>query len=85
MMIQPAQLTPEEVLSPRAPAHSSAAPIETAANAPSTIQRGLMTGLDIHYDGRDYHFREYRYEHLSDAVNYATLMRSRMHAKQDSR
>lgn len=37
----------------------------------------LMRRLGISFDGERYHFREYRYDRLADAVNYAQLLQKR--------
>jgi hypothetical protein len=37
----------------------------------------IMRELSIGFNGRYYHYRGYRYDRLSDAVNYARLQRSR--------
>ncbi len=39
----------------------------------------VMSELSIGFNGRYYHYHGYRYDMLSDAVNYATLARSRAH------
>jgi hypothetical protein len=36
-----------------------------------TDQRQLMEQFGIEFDGEKYHFREYRYDKLEDAVSYA--------------
>lgn len=38
----------------------------------------LMATLGIHHDGRYYHFRNYRYTRLQDAVAYARLVATRV-------
>ncbi|MGZ3183259.1 MAG: hypothetical protein ACXU8N_12535 [Telluria sp.] len=38
---------------------------------------GPDCGSGIHFDGRDYCYREYRYAHLCDAQDYARLQRER--------
>jgi hypothetical protein len=37
----------------------------------------VMTKYAIRYDGRQYEYNRYHYDHLADAVAYARLMRSR--------
>ena len=39
-------------------------------------RRRLMAEFDIAYNGRHYEYNAYRYDHLTDAVNYARLQRS---------
>jgi hypothetical protein len=38
---------------------------------PTVAEQGLMASLAIRYDGGAYRFQGYRYDGLSDAVNYA--------------
>lgn len=38
----------------------------------------VMVKYAIRHDGRHYEYNRYRYDHLSDAVAYARLMRSRL-------
>ena len=40
-------------------------------------RQDLMAELEIHYNGRHFRFRGYRYDRLEDAVAYARLERSR--------
>ena len=47
-------------------------PIET----PGTLQLELMSELGITFQAGVYHLGEYRYDHLSDAVEYARLKRA---------
>lgn len=42
-----------------------------------TTRDGLMAGFSIAFNGRHYLFGQYRYDHLADAVNYATLQRAK--------
>jgi hypothetical protein len=51
------------------------APLEQM-EIPDAPQRELMAGLDITFVGGVYHLGPYRYDRLSDAVNYARLQRS---------
>jgi hypothetical protein len=44
-------------------------------------QERLMSAFAIHYDGRCYRYRGYRYDRLQDAVAYAELMESRQPAE----
>jgi hypothetical protein len=44
---------------------------------PTDAQRALMMTLAIEFDGRAYRFQGYRYDSLSDAVDYAKLMLGR--------
>ncbi|SNS65321.1 hypothetical protein SAMN06265795_104293 [Noviherbaspirillum humi] len=44
-----------------------------APHTPSSADIALMSELGIRFDGRDYRYREYRYEQLKDAINYARL------------
>lgn len=44
---------------------------------PSADQAQVMAKHAIRYDGRQYLLGPYRYDRLSDAVNYATLMAGR--------
>ena len=46
-------------------------PIET----PNELQRALMSELGITFQAGVYHLGQYRYDHLSDAVEYARLNR----------
>ena len=41
---------------------------------PTEAQRALMATHDIDFDGCAYRFNGFRYEVLSDAINYAKLM-----------
>lgn len=43
----------------------------------SNSDSGLMAEFGISYDGERYHFQNYRYDNLSDAVNYARIHGSR--------
>ena len=45
----------------------------------------VMSELSIEFNGRYYHYHGYRYEMLSDAVNYARLERSRAHGRDSIR
>ena len=45
--------------------------------AQSSGHAALMAELGIHYNGRSYQYRGYRYDRLEDAVNYARLDRAR--------
>jgi hypothetical protein len=45
--------------------------------APTDAQRALMASLAIEFDGRAYRFQGYRYDALSDAVDYAKLVLGR--------
>ena len=47
-----------------------------AVNAPDERER-LMAEFGITYNGRHYEYNAYRYDHLTDAVNYARLQRSK--------
>lgn len=47
----------------------------SASRAPDDRRR-LMAEFDIAYNGRHYEYDAYRYDHLTDAVNYARLQRS---------
>ncbi|HEU5295381.1 MAG TPA: hypothetical protein VFU71_11365 [Burkholderiaceae bacterium] len=49
---------------------------------PTEAQRALMATLAIDFDGRAYRFKGFRYDVLSDAVNYAKLMLDRGHTSQ---
>ena len=57
---------------------------ETPANAPKADQRAAMAELHIRYDGRDYQFRNYRYQQLADAIHYAKLIRDREYGQTSS-
>lgn len=46
-------------------------PLWTEPEALSEAQQASMRELGISYDGRQYHYREYCYDHLSDALSYA--------------
>lgn len=39
--------------------------------AATDAEHALMAALDIRFDGRAYRYGEFRYDRLSDAVNYA--------------
>jgi hypothetical protein len=51
------------------PRASAAAVVADAAGE----RARLMAELFIAYDGRQYQYRSYRYDHLEDAINYARL------------
>ena len=54
------------------------APCGSAGAIDAPDERGrLMAEFDIGYTGRHYEYDGYRYDHLTDAVNYARLQRSR--------
>lgn len=40
--------------------------------------------LEVTYDGRHYHFRQYRYDRLEDALRYATAQRDTPGFRADS-
>lgn len=40
---------------------------------PSVEQQRTMAELGVSFDGKRYRYREYRYDHLIDAINYAKL------------
>jgi hypothetical protein len=40
---------------------------------PSAEEQRTMAELGVSYDGKYYRYREYRYDHLGDAINYARL------------
>ena len=64
-------------ISTRLPSESvSASEAVTRVNEPGERER-LMADLAITYNGRHYEYDVYRYDHLTDAVNYATLQRSK--------
>jgi hypothetical protein len=54
----------------------SARNVSTQVNEPGEAER-LMAEFAITYNGRHYEYDVYRYDHLADAVNYATLQRSK--------
>jgi hypothetical protein len=65
------------IIPTRMPSESvSASEVATHVNEPGERER-LMAALAIRYNGRHYEYDVYRYDHLADAVNYATLDRSR--------
>lgn len=41
------------------------------------VEKRQMAELGVAFDGRYYRYKEYRYDNLSDALNYAQLDRSR--------
>jgi hypothetical protein len=41
---------------------------------PTAADLQLMTELGISFDGRCYHYGDYRYDRIIDAINYARLM-----------
>lgn len=43
----------------------------------STALPPAASALDISFDGRAYHYREYSYDRLADALNYAKLDRAK--------
>jgi len=43
--------------------------------APSRSHKELMSRYGIDFDGKQYHYNQYRYDKLSDAINYAKLCR----------
>lgn len=47
-------------------------------HSPSNSDSELMAEFGISFDGERYHFQSYRYDKLSDAVNYARIQRSRV-------
>ena len=56
-----------------------------AAGVDEPVDReGLMSKYSITYNGRQYQYDRYRYDHLDDAVNYARLRRA-MPSAQDER
>ena len=71
-----------ELMDERGPAVTpERGPLESAAPPPvvstSADSAQLMADLSIAYDGLRYHYENYRYDRLEDAVNYARLQRSR--------
>jgi hypothetical protein len=50
-------------------------PVQDQVETPDASERELMVSLDITLVDGTYHFGSYRYERLSDAVNYARLQR----------
>lgn len=42
---------------------------------PSAEQQRAMSELGVSFDGKHYRYREYRYDHLADAINYARLQK----------
>lgn len=44
---------------------------------PGPDEKRLITEYGIGFDGRYYRYREYRYDHLADAIRYAELERAR--------
>lgn len=59
----------------RALAGSGVMPISEPGMADE--QERLMTSLAIRFDGRQYRYRDYRYDRLDDAVAYAKLQLAR--------
>jgi hypothetical protein len=43
------------------------------ATVPTPIEQQQMKDLGITYDGKYYRYKEYRYDRVADAVNYAQL------------
>jgi hypothetical protein len=64
-----AAAAPVSVTKPRPAATATGAITE----APRPDEVGLMEQFQITFDGEKYHFGEYRYESLADAVNFAKL------------
>ncbi|WKB55846.1 hypothetical protein [Eleftheria terrae] len=59
------------------PAQGVPAQVADAVAWPTAEEMELMGALSISFDQGVFHFGEYRYDRLSDAVNYARLIRSR--------
>ncbi len=62
--------------------YAAAQETSTAGGAPpaaagSDDPQGRMQALLVSFDGAQYVYNGFRYDHLSDALAYATLMRSR--------
>lgn len=45
------------------------------AEKPVEAEQRLMDELGITFDGKYYHYGEYRYDHFADAIKYAQLKR----------
>jgi hypothetical protein len=45
------------------------------AEKPVEAEQRLMDELGINFDGKYYHYGEYRYDHFADAIKYAQLKR----------
>ena len=54
-----------------------ALPIPPKSNAPSSVDRDLMFSAGVSFAEGIYHFEEYRYDKLGDALAYAALMSAR--------
>ncbi len=50
-------------------------PLDSSSLTSDQVQ--LMNEFGITYDGEKFHYREYRYEKLTDAVNYAKVQASK--------
>lgn len=50
---------------------------------PSTAQPPAEAAFGISFDGRAYHYRQYSYERLEDALGYAKLDRARLGLRDD--
>jgi hypothetical protein len=59
------------------PVNGQEAETRSDADRQSEIEKRQMAELGVAFDGRQYCYREYRYEVLADALNYARLERSR--------
>lgn len=51
----------------------------------STAPPPAASALDISFDGRAYHYRQYSYDRLADALNYAKLDRAKPGFREEPR
>lgn len=63
-------------MSPQA-THRAITESAPGSKEPSPEERRLVTEFGIGFDGRYYRYREYRYDHLSDAISYARQERAK--------
>jgi hypothetical protein len=67
-------LAKESTMSPRTPGSTDGkAELVVAATALTADQRRKVAQFGIGFDGRHYQYRDYHYDRLSDALNYAEL------------
>ena len=53
-------------------------PTSGAGNGPGADEKRQAAELGVGFDGRYYRYRDYRYDHLADALNYARLERAKL-------
>jgi len=52
---------------------ANAAPLWTPPEMPTAAEQSTMDACGVTFDGKHYRYRDYRYDHYSDAINYAKL------------